>query len=73
MFDQSTAGYSRDVFLIHSVVCEFLLLMWSAECRVIAWLGFVELLGLTTEDHVTLTIIERYLDLKVSCLDFLLV
>ena len=28
-------------------------------------IGFIELPGLTTEDHVTLTIIERYLDFKV--------
>jgi len=34
---------------------------------VVDLLGFVELPGLTTEDHVTLTIIEHYLDLKVSC------
>ena len=32
---------------------------------VILFLGFIELPGLTTEDHVTLTIIERYLDFKV--------
>jgi len=30
--------------------------------------GFVELPGLTTDDQVTLTIIEHYLDLKVSSL-----
>ena len=29
-------------------------------------LGFIELPGLTTEDHVTLTIIEHYLEFKVS-------
>ena len=31
--------------------------------------GFVELQGLTTDDHVTLTIIEHYMDFKVwfSC------
>jgi len=34
---------------------------------VAGWSGFVELPGLTTDDHVTLMIIEHYLDLKVSC------
>ena len=28
-------------------------------------LGFVELPGLTTEDHVTLALVEHYMDFKV--------
>lgn len=34
-------------------------------CCVFLLLGFVELPGLTGDDHVTLTIIEHYLDFKV--------
>ena len=28
--------------------------------------GFTDLAGLTLEDHITLTVIEKYLDFKVS-------
>ena len=39
--------------------------------RTMVLLGFIELPGLTTEDHVTLTIIEHYLDFKVRELKML--
>ena len=40
-------------------------LIWYESYLMFYLLGFIELPGLTTEDHVTLTIIERYLDFKV--------
>ena len=36
--------------------------LYALFCKI----GFIELPGLTTEDHVTLTIIEHYLEFKVS-------
>ncbi|CAH1788088.1 unnamed protein product [Owenia fusiformis] len=36
--------------------------IYAIFCKI----GFVDLPGLTTEDHVTLTIVERYLDFKVG-------
>ena len=42
------------------------LIQWSvADIMDLNLAGFVDLSGLTTEDHVTLTIIEHYLDFKV--------
>ena len=41
-----------------------------------ARLGFSDLPGLTTEDYITLAIIEKYLEFKVSCfsiLDFVMI
>lgn len=35
--------------------------LYALFCKI----GFIELPGLTTEDHVTLTIIEHYLEFKV--------
>jgi hypothetical protein len=32
--------------------------------------GFTDLPGLTVEDHITLTVIEKYLDFKVSCISW---
>lgn len=39
--------------------------IYALFCKI----GFIELPGLTTEDHVTLTIIEHYLDFKVGTTD----
>ena len=36
-----------------------------------ARLGFSDLPGLTTEDYITLAIIEKYLEFKVSCFSIL--
>ena len=48
----------------------FITMSFIMQIVVVDFSGFVELPGLTTEDHVTLTIIEHYLDLKVSKTEF---
>lgn len=49
-------------FLFYSTV------VINSKCiSIISAAGFVDLPGLTAEDHVTLTIVEHYLDFKVHC------